>query len=41
MGTPTAVRTAISGSLNRRRGLSRGRRSSIGRDSIRTKLYGY
>jgi len=36
-----AIRTAISRSLNRREGLSRGRRSSIGGDSIRTKLYGY
>ena len=36
-----AVYTTISRSLNRRRGLSRGRYSSVGRDSIRIKLYGY
>jgi hypothetical protein len=36
-----AVRTAISGSLNRRGGLSRGRRSSVGRDGVRIKLCGY
>ena len=37
-----AARTTISGSLNSGEGLSRGeRRSSIGRDSIRIKLYGY
>jgi len=36
-----AMYTIISGSLNRGGGLSRGRCSSIGGDSIRTKLYGY
>jgi len=36
-----AVRTAISGSLNRRGGLSRGRHSGAGRDGARMKLYGY
>jgi len=41
VGAPTAVRTAISRSLNRRGGLSRGRRSSVGGDGARTKLYGY
>ena len=35
-----AVRTAISGSLNRRGGLSGGRRSSIGGDGMRIKLCG-
>ena len=41
MGAPTAMRTAISGSLNRRRGLSRGRYSGAGGDSVRIKLCGY
>ena len=41
MGAPTAVRTTISRSLNRRGGLSRGRRGSVGGDSIRIKLCGY
>ena len=36
-----AIYTAISRSLNRRRGLSRGRRGSVGGDSARTKLCGY
>ena len=40
-GAPTAVRTTISGSLNRGGGLSRGRCSSIDGDSVRIKLYGY
>ena len=41
MGAPMAMRTAISRSLNRRGGLSRGRRSSVGGDSTRIKLCGY
>ena len=41
MGAPIAVYTAISRSLNRRRGLSRGRRSGAGGDSARIKLCGY
>ena len=41
MGASTAMRTAISRSLNRGGDLSRGRRSSAGGDSARTKLYGY
>ena len=36
-----AVYTAISRSLNRGGGLSRGRRSSVGGDSARIKLCGY
>ena len=41
MGTSTAVRTAISRSLNRGGSLSRGRRSGAGGDSVRIKLCGY
>ena len=41
MGAPIAMRTTISRSLNRRGGLSRGRRGGMGGDSARTKLYGY
>ena len=36
-----AIRTTISRSFNRRGGLSRGRRSGVGGDSARIKLYGY
>jgi len=41
VGASTAVRTAISRSLNGGGGLSRGRCSGVGGDSIRTKLCGY
>ena len=41
MGTPTAIHTAVSRSLNRRRGLSRGRHSSADGDGIKIKLYRY
>ena len=40
MGASTAAYTTLSGSLNRRGGLSR-RRSGAGGDSARTKLCGY
>ena len=36
-----AAYTTISRSLNRKGGLSRGRRSSVGGDSVRIKLCGY
>ena len=36
-----AVYTTISGSLNRKGGLSRGRRSSVDGDGVRIKLCGY
>ena len=35
------IHTAASGSLNKRKGLGRGRRSSTGRDSTKMKLYRY
>jgi hypothetical protein len=42
VGTSTATRTTISGSLNRGGGLSGGgRRSGAGGDGARTKLYRY
>ena len=41
MGASTAIYTTISRSLNRGGGLSRGRYSSVGRDSARIKLCGY
>ena len=41
MGISIAVYTAINRSLNRGGGLSRGRHSGIGGDSVRTKLCRY
>ena len=41
MGAPTAIYTTISGSLNRKRGLNRGRCGGTGGDGARIKLYKY
>ena len=41
MGAFIVVYTTISKSLNRKGGLSRGRRGGIGGDGARTKLCGY